>query len=326
MASKLLQEALADARAVKKTALANARAALEETFQPTLQRMVSSKLAEEEGDELDDDAEFDIDINVGDDADEDMALNDEPVGDDFGAEVEPEMDMGAGDEELAGDILGDMGAEGEDPVEGEGEDDLELESLIRELEGEEEDFSLEEGGEEDWSDPIQEEDEMSDDEILESFLDGIEDEEPEEEQPPAPALESRRVRAENKQLKKKLSEAYSVVTKLKTVLNEVNLLNAKLMYNTKIQKQYSLNESQRERIINSLDRANTIREVKLVYTTVCESLNKTSTKPASVQAKKARMVEGFASKSTTVVKAQSKPDFNFVPRWQQLAGLKPFND
>jgi hypothetical protein len=318
MASKLLQDALADARAVKKTALANAKFALEETFQPTLQRMVSSKLAEEEGDEMDDEAEFDIDINVGDDADEDMALNDEPMEDDFATE-EPEMDMGD-DEEVAGDILGDMG---EEPVEG--EDDLELESLIRELEGEDE-FSMEEGDEEDWSDPIQEE-EMSDDEMLESFLDGIEDEEPEmDEELPPPAMESRRVRSENKQLKKKLSEAYSVVTKLKTVLNEVNLLNAKLMYNTKIQKQYTLSESQRERIINSLDRANTIREVKLVYTTVCESLNKSNTKPSTVHAKKSRMVEGFASKSTKVVKSNSNPDFNFVPRWQQLAGLKPFND
>ena len=43
----LLKEAIADAKAVKEVALANAKLALEEAFTPRLQSMLSKKLAEE---------------------------------------------------------------------------------------------------------------------------------------------------------------------------------------------------------------------------------------------------------------------------------------
>ena len=45
--SDLLKEAIADAKAVKETALANAKMALEEAFTPKLQSMLSHKIAEE---------------------------------------------------------------------------------------------------------------------------------------------------------------------------------------------------------------------------------------------------------------------------------------
>jgi len=49
---KLLQEAIADAKAVRETALANAKIALEEAFTPHLKSMLSKKLqAEMEGDD-----------------------------------------------------------------------------------------------------------------------------------------------------------------------------------------------------------------------------------------------------------------------------------
>ena len=48
--SDLLKEAIADARAVKETAIANAKLALEEAFTPRIQSMISSRL-EEEGEE-----------------------------------------------------------------------------------------------------------------------------------------------------------------------------------------------------------------------------------------------------------------------------------
>ena len=52
--SKLLKEAIADAKAVRETAIANAKIALEEAFTPRLQSILSQKLqAEMEGDEED---------------------------------------------------------------------------------------------------------------------------------------------------------------------------------------------------------------------------------------------------------------------------------
>ena len=58
MNSNLLKEAIADAKAVRATALANAKLALEEAFAPRIQSMISSHLQQEaEGDE--EDIEFD---------------------------------------------------------------------------------------------------------------------------------------------------------------------------------------------------------------------------------------------------------------------------
>ena len=49
--NKLLKDAIADAKAVRETALANTKAALEEAFAPKLQSMLSHKIAEEMGSE-----------------------------------------------------------------------------------------------------------------------------------------------------------------------------------------------------------------------------------------------------------------------------------
>ena len=42
----LLKEAIADAKALKETAIANAKAALEEAFEPRVKEMLSAKLQE----------------------------------------------------------------------------------------------------------------------------------------------------------------------------------------------------------------------------------------------------------------------------------------
>ena len=49
--SDLLKEAIADAKAVRETALQNAKMALEEAFTPRIQSMLSAKLAEDDHEE-----------------------------------------------------------------------------------------------------------------------------------------------------------------------------------------------------------------------------------------------------------------------------------
>ena len=56
--SDLLKEAIADAKAVRETALANAKMALEEAFTPHLKSMLSAKLAEDDMEDEDDDATY----------------------------------------------------------------------------------------------------------------------------------------------------------------------------------------------------------------------------------------------------------------------------
>ena len=61
--SDLLKEAIADAKAVRATALANAKAALEESFKPTLEAMLAEKLKSEIG--MEDEAVHSSDIGKG---------------------------------------------------------------------------------------------------------------------------------------------------------------------------------------------------------------------------------------------------------------------
>jgi len=309
---ELLTSAIAEAKQVKKTAMANAKLALEETFQPTFQRMISAKLQEEDDEFSMDDDELDIDVQSV-----------EPE-----EEAEPQVGFGGGEEEP-------------EPEEEE-QPDQELESLLRELEGsledempdemtEEDEIPMEEGEDEFMMD---EGDDMSDEDLLEMLMSEMEgeDETLEEENcedgsaftetPPNPQMNSevRRLRNENKKLVKEKNEAYRAITILKSAINETNLLNAKLMYVTKTLRQYPLNENQQSRVMDSFDRAKTVREVKLVYTTIVESFNK---KP---QAKK-KMVEGSASKPTKAINptksnASTLNESLTVNRFQELAGIK----
>lgn len=310
---ELLTSAIAEAKQVKKTALANAKIALEETFQPTFQRMISAKLQEEEDDEFSmDDDELDIDVQSV-----------EPE-----EEAEPQVGFGGGEEEP-------------EPEEEE-QPDQELESLLRELEGsledempdemtEEDEMPMEEGEDEFMMD---EGDDMSDEDLLEMLMSEMEgeDETLEEENcedggaytdaPTNPQMNSevRRLRNENKKLNKEKNEAYRAITILKSAINETNLLNAKLMFVTKTLRQYPLNENQQSRVMDSFDRAKTVREVKLVYTTIVESFNK---KPQT----KKKMVEGSASKPAKAINPTKSNTSTLnesltVNRFQELAGIK----
>ena len=104
-----------------------------------------------------------------------------------------------------------------------------------------------------------------------------------------------------------LEEAYKVIRFLRGKLNEINLLNAKLLYVNKLIKKEGLTESQKVKIIETFDRAKNVREAKLIYTTLAESVNKKSAVKTSTT--KTKMVEGFASKGqkpTTKILSENK--------------------
>ena len=113
-----------------------------------------------------------------------------------------------------------------------------------------------------------------------------------------------------------LEEAMKTISTLRSELNEVNLLNAKLLYVNKLFKAKNLNESQKVKVINAFDRAETVREAKNVFDTLNESLN---TEKAKSQIKESL---SFASKSAGVSDRQPIMEGNdFVNRMQKLAGI-----
>ena len=158
----------------------------------------------------------------------------------------------------------------------EGEDDPELAELMRELEGEDE--MMDEGEDEGWEDDTMDEGEdMDDDDFMSEGWDSDEEMVDEsEEYEDDPVEEMRQLQTENAKLKRDLRKSHLTVATLKKTINEVNLVNAKLLYNTKIGRQYDLDRKQKTAVLEALDRGNTGREVKLIYATICESLNKTT--------------------------------------------------
>jgi len=330
--SDLLKEAIADARAVKETALANAKIALQEAFAPRIQSMLSAKLSEElEDEEMPED-------EMGADVDLDGAPEELPAGDEMGADVGDlsidvnndgefdEFDIFSKEPEVgAEDEMGapEAGAEDMNPEDeyNEGYDheegDLDLEEIIRELEGdldqpESYDEMLPEGAEE-------EEDDLNIDEIIESIL--REDEYSAEQEVGKPSKDEDGIvsdlQKEVAEKEEELQEAYNTVHQLKSIINEVNLLNAKLLYTNKLFRNFDLNESQKMKVIENFDRAGNTREVKLVFTTLAESFNRPTTKKRVVK-------ESYASKATATTKPSTtiiSEGFDQAERWKKLAGL-----
>jgi hypothetical protein len=117
-------------------------------------------------------------------------------------------------------------------------------------------------------------------------------------------------------MQNELKMAKETIAELRESINEINLLNAKLLYMNKIFKAKSLTESEKVKVVKAFDRNASIKEVKNTYETLKES----------IQAKKSQVIKesvGFASKpigvapKTNIVEADA-----FVNRWQKIAGIK----
>ncbi len=333
--SNLLKEAIADAKAVRETAIANAKLALEEAFTPKLQSMLSKKIEEEAEDTDEDELEEQTDssgLGKGDNKVDQADGNDEEK-----AETKTSSDApGTEDDNL--DVVDKLteGEHDEDPEEmADMEEDLDLEEIIKELEEEDEEEKTEMAYKEDEdmeetedmdegsyketedmdedehvdeTDDVEETEDMEEDIDLDEIIKSLTEEDEDEEV------------NENDEIEKKeeeLEEAYSTIRSLKATINEVNLLNAKLLFSNKLFKSHNLTEGQKMKIIETLDRAQSTREVKLVYSTLAESLSAGASKKSTIK-------EGIASrptKSTAPAKEVIVESNEFSSRMKKLAGL-----
>ena len=114
-----------------------------------------------------------------------------------------------------------------------------------------------------------------------------------------------------------LNEALETVKTLQKELNETNLLNAKLLYVNKVFKANSLSEGQKANVIAAFDKAETVKEVKLVFETVSENI------PSGGKKEVVREAKGFASSAAgTSTKPEVIAEANqAVLRMQKLAGI-----
>ena len=126
---------------------------------------------------------------------------------------------------------------------------------------------------------------------------------------------------ENNKMKKELDEAYKALNKIKSELNEINLLNSKLLYSNKVFKAKNLTESQKVKVLAAFDKATSKKEAQLVYETVMENLNaQTTTKrpmTESVRGMASRVIAGAQNTKQPIIEVNSA-----FERMQKLAGIK----
>ena len=124
--------------------------------------------------------------------------------------------------------------------------------------------------------------------------------------------------ADKKKMKKELEEAYDTIKTLRSEMNEVNLLNAKLLYTNKVFRAKNLTESQKVKVLETFDKATTVKEVKLVF----ESLS-FDTKPSKIVKNPIRESLGGASKAmnTSNTKRPILEVNEQFSRMQKLAGI-----
>ena len=335
----LLKEAIADAKAVKETAIANAKAALEESFGPFLQQTLAAKLMEMET--MDEE-----EIKEADDLKEESLPSDE-IKEESKESIEEmdleallkELDEMSTDENLNedqtingtdadeiesqdhGNIV-NMNEEDEvkidadtDGIPDEMDDDInidemsteDLEAFIKEVIADMvKDGELEAGQEMDMKDEEKDEkgEEGKEDEEVKIDLDEL--------------MKTEEEDAKMEEMRKELEEAYTALKTIKAELQEVNLFNAKLLYTNKIFRAKNLTESQKVKVLAAFDKAASINEAKLVFETLSEGLNQQSKAPVNES-----LLRGAASKVAGV--APKKPILEVndqFSRWQLLAGIK----
>jgi hypothetical protein len=355
----VLKQAIADAKTVKETAIVNAKAALEETFAPYLREKLAAKLAEmdsmdeemkdETMDEAKEEKGYEKMDETAEEAKEEFSMSEEMKDetmdetksmDEELEELLRELDMEE-DEEPMEEVINDpksLGAHGNIAPSGINDTDL-MEAKEAEDE-EDEEINIEDMSEEDLKSFIEDViKDMVEAGELEAGHEGMEDEEGMEgeedeldellkgmkkdtdltEKAKTPNR-YKEMEGEMSKMKKDLDEAYEALIQVRNDLNEVNLLNSKLLYTNKIFKAKNLTDSQKVKVLEAFDKATNKKEAKLVYETVIGNLNTTTKSPVT------ESVKGMASKVISGNTSRAKQPIIEVnsafERMQKLAGIK----
>jgi len=400
----LLREAIADAKAVKEVAIANAKAALEEAFTPQLKSMLSEKIAQlDEEDELSEadkvnkekqmeeakemETEGKEKTNEAEELEEELDLE----------EILAELELEEGNDEME-EGYDDSMEEAEDETEGEDDAELDLENMTEEelqsfiedvIEDMIEDGELVPGPNADESEEEEGEDtddgmegdadvdvEVDDIDLQEGKMDKVKqfaqqlgvkvedaleafnklfpeidsgittttkesqihEEEIEEGmkeklakfaekagttvEKVLSAMEFLPQQFNTPSEGKELKEAKLVIKHLQNELNEVNLLNSKLLYTNKIFKAKNLTENQKIKVLKAFDKAETVNEAKVIFESLSENL---VDKKAKSNIKESM---GFASKPAGVApkhiitEEKVVEEDAMVSRFKKLAGIK----
>ena len=125
-----------------------------------------------------------------------------------------------------------------------------------------------------------------------------------------------------------LEETKAALETVRTELNEVNLLNSKLLYVNRIFKANTLDQGQKLRVVETLDKAETAKEAKLIYETIKDTFTVANNKKASFKNRTKSLKEGIgmaskaAGTSTSPKKEILSESNDMMTRFQKLANIK----
>ena len=403
MAKDILKEAIADAKAVREVALANAKAALEEAFTPKLQSMLSARLSEE----LDEENMEEMGHGMEETEDMEETYMDEEMD-----EVKKDMDeMGMYDEAEDMEEITGMENEAED-MEENLDEEIDLEEILNELELEEgeeakkdeakdmdEDMYEAKKDEEEKLDEMEvtysaetanragyaadyvnegnenfdldalleeinnlDEEETTDEglgakiigtatgigkslvgfpkEVYDTYNDQLrKDPELKNDETFMAAMKAAKTFADLASgaasqskgdfgMDEELAETQAALETVRTELNEVNLLNSKLLYVNRIFKANQLDEGQKLRVVETLDKAESTKEAKLIYETIKDTFTVANNKKTSFKNKTKSLKEGIgmasraAGTSTAPKKEVISESNDMISRFQKLANIK----
>ena len=362
----LLAEAIADAKAVKETAIANAKASLEEAFTPHLKSMLAAKLEEmDKEDEIEEAKTEELEemdaVSFDEKNGESMDATPKKVGQTTVQEEEIDEELNL--DELLAELEKEEIDEAKEEIDeskeeideakeeiDEAKEEIEESEEIEEAEAEEETEEMEDEESEEESEETEEEEidleDMSEDD-LKSFIEGVikdmvetgeleageefeaeEDAEGEiemgdeeievEDELDLDMMEGDKeeVMEEKEEVEENdISAVLAEIEALKEELKEVNLLNSKLLYTNKIFKAKNLSEAKKVKVLEAFDKAQTVKEAKLIFETLNEGITSTP---------QVNKIKGNASKAAGMVveNKQAIVDVDpMVARWKTLAGL-----
>jgi hypothetical protein len=123
---------------------------------------------------------------------------------------------------------------------------------------------------------------------------------------------------ENNQLKDRLSQYEGAVGQLKENLQDVNLSNARLLYTNRVLRNTSLNERQKEKIVEAISNAGSVSEARTIYDTLESTVQSTPKRgPQSLG-------EAISRRSSVIraTRKESTPSDPISDRMKKLAGIK----
>ena len=342
--SSMLEQAIVDAKALKEAALKNAeqavidkysseiKAAVEELLesnepQEVIQEEVRAPLAAgpEEGLEKDVDVVLEYEFNPDD---FDITINAAKTKEDKEQQAqdnsieEPAVPPAPAGEETGGDALGGLEGLLEEQIQPEEDDDL-LNEILALLD------------EEDDEDLLDESLVVDVDEVKHGHVVTDNSARKYDAELAMAKQESSAYKEEAKELEKQVGELNnsilmyqdkqeklrSVLDDMKGKLEEMVLQNARLLYSNKVLRDASLNERQKDKIVEAIAKAETLKEAKTLYTTLKETTVGTKTKGPKSLSESVQRRQVLSAHLPRRKQENTTETHDFASRMKKLAGL-----